>query len=197
MPNTTARYTGLAGAPDCDTFLELTDDAIPVGEWVSKVSYSSCGAVATFSGTTRDNFEGKGVVELFYEAYDEMALKEMKKIADSVREKWEDVKGIVVVHRKGLVPVCEASVVIVVSSPHRVASMAAVRFIIDTLKTTVPIWKKEIYDAGIPSWKQNVEFLNSNVVKGSTQAEAALSQRRWSFGLLCAGLFGAVLLKQQ
>eukprot|EP01059_Diplonema_ambulator_P033422 TRINITY_DN6975_c0_g4_i5.p1 TRINITY_DN6975_c0_g4~~TRINITY_DN6975_c0_g4_i5.p1 ORF type:complete len:204 (+),score=36.67 TRINITY_DN6975_c0_g4_i5:62-613(+) len=169
---------------DHETILQLTDDKIPLGDLVERVSYASCGAVATFSGTTRDNFGGKEVVELFYEAYDEMALKEMAKIAAAVRAKWEDVRGIVIVHRKGLVPVKEASVVIVVSSPHRGASMDAVKFIINTLKETVPIWKKEIYSSGLPSWKQNAEFLTSDVMTSRQNTQRS----NWGLCVAAAGV---------
>ena len=102
------------------TYLSLVDDAICLEKIFDVVALPSCGAVASFCGTTRDNFAGKDVVELFYESYDEMALKEMQKIADSVRSRWPDVRGVAIVHRKGLVPVKQSSVVIAISSPHRV-----------------------------------------------------------------------------
>eukprot|EP01061_Rhynchopus_euleeides_P012563 TRINITY_DN22246_c0_g1_i2.p2 TRINITY_DN22246_c0_g1~~TRINITY_DN22246_c0_g1_i2.p2 ORF type:complete len:197 (+),score=61.97 TRINITY_DN22246_c0_g1_i2:140-730(+) len=150
----------------CVTYLSIVDDVIGLEHLFHLVALPSCGAVASFCGTTRDNFDGKEVVELFYESYDEMALKEMGKIASAARHRWPDVKGIAIVHRKGLVPVKESSVVIAISSPHRVSSMEAVRFCIDTLKESVPIWKKEIYREGIPGWKQNSEFLASEVMRG-------------------------------
>ncbi|MGH0169417.1 UNVERIFIED_CONTAM: hypothetical protein FKN15_073506 [Acipenser sinensis] len=94
------------------------------------------------SGITRNSFEGKKVVELEYEAYIPMAQSEMKKICWDVRRKWPSVKHIAIHHRLGVVPVSEASVIIAISSPHRSESLEAVKYCIDTLKATVPIWKK-------------------------------------------------------
>ena len=102
---------------------------------------------------TRDNFEGRRVLKLEYEAYPEMAVAEMKKIGNEIVQKWPDVR-IAMIHTLGIVPVGEASVVIAVSSPHRDAAYAASRHGIDTLKARVPIWKKEIYQDG-ESWKAN------------------------------------------
>ncbi|RXM94448.1 Molybdopterin synthase catalytic subunit [Acipenser ruthenus] len=93
-------------------------------------------------GITRNSFEGKKVVELEYEAYIPMAQSEMKKICWDVRRKWPSVKHIAIHHRLGVVPVSEASVIIAISSPHRSESLEAVKYCIDTLKATVPIWKK-------------------------------------------------------
>ena len=123
-----------------------------------QVGSPRAGAVATFSGTTRDNFEGKQVVRLEYECYEEMAMKEMRKICQEIRKRWK-VERVSITHRLGLCPVGEASVVIAVSSAHRAEALEGVSFAINTLKAKVPIWKKEVY-AGRdePSWKQNVEF---------------------------------------
>lgn len=116
-----------------------------------------CGAVSLFIGVTRDHFQGKGVVSLEYEAYQPMAEKELEALAAEIRNKWPGVKHVVLQHRLGLVPVTEASVIVCVSSPHRSESLSAVAFGIDTLKARVPIWKREIYDDGSKSWKENSE----------------------------------------
>lgn len=93
-----------------------------------------------------------------YEAYEPMALKVMSQICLEMREKWLDIKHIAIYHRLGLVPTKEASVIIGVSSPHRVTSLDAVAFGIDELKKKVPIWKKEIYEGDMKSeWKENKE----------------------------------------
>ncbi|XP_034941027.1 molybdopterin synthase catalytic subunit isoform X2 [Chelonus insularis] len=97
------------------------------------------------------------VLKLEYEAYEPMALKELKNICDKIREKW-DVKHIAIFHRLGEVPVCESSVIIAISSAHRQESLQAVQFTIDTLKSNVPIWKKEIYDTEESAWKENKEY---------------------------------------
>ena len=149
-------------------YFNITDKKLDVEELIAKVTLPSCGAVTTFCGTTRDNFEGKDVIELHYESYDEMAYKEMKRIALETRKKWKDVGAIAISHRTGIVPVCESSVVICISSPHRGTSIEAVHFAINTLKKSVPIWKKEIYAEGAPDWKRNAEFMNSSLIKGKS-----------------------------
>ncbi|XP_047536724.1 molybdopterin synthase catalytic subunit [Vanessa atalanta] len=137
--------------------LKLTVDKLSVDAVSDLVVDDSCGAVSLFVGTTRDNFDGKKVLRLEYEAYESMALKSMKSICDDVRNKWPAVHGIAIYHRLGNVPCREASVVIAVSSPHRRDSLDAVSYCIDQLKSNVPIWKKEIYEGAEPVWKENVE----------------------------------------
>ena len=87
---------------------------------------------------------GRKVVRLEYEAYDSMALKEMQLICDRIREKWPETKHIAIWHRLGSVDIQESSIIIAISSPHRRDSLQAVNFAIDTVKETVPIWKKVI-----------------------------------------------------
>uniref|UniRef100_A0A7S2TT23 Molybdopterin synthase catalytic subunit n=1 Tax=Lotharella oceanica TaxID=641309 RepID=A0A7S2TT23_9EUKA len=115
-----------------------------------------CGAIATFVGTTRNNFDGKIVTMLSYEAYAPMAMKQLSLISNQIRKKWP-VKKIAILHRLGVCPVGEASVIIAISSPHRKAALEACHWAIDTLKAQVPIWKKEHYQDG-STWKQNKEF---------------------------------------
>lgn len=98
------------------------------------------------------------VISLEYEAYENMALKEMGKICTELRVRWPSLKHIVIYHRLGIVPVSEVSVVIAASAPHRVAALESVNFAIDQLKSRVPIWKKEVYEKDlIGEWKANVE----------------------------------------
>ncbi|KAK1148006.1 molybdopterin synthase catalytic subunit-like isoform X1 [Acipenser oxyrinchus oxyrinchus] len=137
--------------------VKLTHDKLSTEEVSASVVCPSCGAVSLFIGITRNSFEGKKVVELEYEAYIPMAQSEMKKICWDVRLKWPSVKHIAIHHRLGVVPVSEASVIIAISSPHRSESLEAVKYCIDTLKATVPIWKKEIYETEDCSWKENKE----------------------------------------
>ncbi|XP_041969507.1 molybdopterin synthase catalytic subunit [Aricia agestis] len=141
--------------------LKLTVDKLSVESISDLVVDDSCGAVSIFVGTTRDNFEGKKVVHLEYEAYESMALKAMKVICEDARRKWPAVHGIAIYHRLGNVPCREASVVIAVSSPHRRDSLDAVAFCIDQLKANVPIWKKEVYDGEEPAWKENFECVQA------------------------------------
>ncbi|XP_019496992.1 PREDICTED: molybdopterin synthase catalytic subunit isoform X2 [Hipposideros armiger] len=121
--------------------IKFTAEKLSVDEVSQLVTSPLCGAISLFVGTTRNNFEGKKVISLEYEAYLPMAENEVRKICSNLRQKWP-VKHIAVFHRLGLVPVSEASVIIAVSSAHRAASLEAVSYAIDTLKANVPIWKK-------------------------------------------------------
>ncbi|CAM4669398.1 unnamed protein product [Lepidochelys kempii] len=143
-------------------FIKLNCEKLSADEVSELVISPCCGAVSLFIGTTRNNFEGKKVIHLEYEAYSSMAEAEIKKICRDVRQKWPSIKHIAVHHRLGLVPVTEASVIVAVSSPHRVASLEAVQYCINTLKATVPIWKKEIYEQEY-SWKENKECFWADV----------------------------------
>lgn len=124
-----------------------------------RVVHSSCGAVVVFTGTTREHNRGQEVVRLDYEAYGAMACSEMAEIFRACSERYgppsrsEGDPGelrlrMLVLHRTGSVAVGEASVIVAVASPHRDAAFAAARFLIDELKTRVPLWKKEIYADG-------------------------------------------------
>ncbi|XP_041519606.1 molybdopterin synthase catalytic subunit isoform X2 [Microtus oregoni] len=134
----------------------LTAEKLSVDEVSQLVISPQCGAVSLFVGTTRNNFEGKKVTSLEYEAYLPMAENEIRKICLDIRQKWP-VRHIAVFHRLGLVPVSEASTIIAVSSAHRAASLEAMSYAIDSLKAKVPIWKKEIYEEPASSWKRNKE----------------------------------------
>uniref|UniRef100_A0A8C8R700 Molybdopterin synthase catalytic subunit n=1 Tax=Pelusios castaneus TaxID=367368 RepID=A0A8C8R700_9SAUR len=142
-------------------FIKLNYEKLSTDEVSELVISPFCGAVSLFIGTTRNNFEGKKVIHLEYEAYAPMAETEMKKICRDIRQKWPSVKHIAMHHRLGLVPVAEASVIVGISSPHRVESLEAVQYCINTLKATVPIWKKEIYEEE-HSWKENKECFWTN-----------------------------------
>eukprot|EP01118_Nematostelium_gracile_P012637 TRINITY_DN4647_c0_g1_i1.p1 TRINITY_DN4647_c0_g1~~TRINITY_DN4647_c0_g1_i1.p1 ORF type:complete len:155 (-),score=41.05 TRINITY_DN4647_c0_g1_i1:70-534(-) len=144
-------------------YVEISKTELDLKKISDLVADPSAGAISTFSGTTRNYFEGKKVVSLSYEAYDPMALKEMQKICTVVRSKWQ-VIGVAIFHRIGLVPIGESSVIIAVSSAHRKESLEAVQFAIDELKAKVPIWKRELYDDNTSSWKENKECCFSHHV---------------------------------
>ena len=138
--------------PDVDTWLALTEEPLPVGAAADWVVRSDCGAVVVFSGTARDHAAGrKGVDRLEYEAYEEQVVARFGDIADEIRARWPDVGRIALLHRVGVVPIAESSVVVAVSSPHRPAAFEAARFGIDSLKATAPIWKRERWADG-ESW---------------------------------------------
>ena len=119
----------------------------------------SCGAVATFVGTTRNNFNGKIVKKLSYEGYVPMAEKELRKLCDDTSQKFCGVKRIAAVHILGDCPVGKPSVILAASSPHRRESIRSIEYLIDELKARIPIWKLEVYEGDEESvWKENVEW---------------------------------------
>ena len=134
---------------------ELSEGEIDVCAVENAVRHSGAGAVLTFRGDTREDFDGRRVVRLEYEAYPEMAVPQMEAIGRAVAERWPSAR-VAMAHRLGVVPVGETSVVISVTAPHRDACYAASRFAIDTLKSQVPIWKKEVYEDG-SIWRDNQE----------------------------------------
>lgn len=137
--------------------VKLTYDKLSTEAVSEAVACPSCGAISIFIGTTRNSFQGKKVLQLEYEAYEPMAQSELRKIYGDIRTRWPTIRHICVHHRLGVVPVTEASVIIAISSPHREDSLRAVHYCIDTLKASVPIWKKEIYDTDESCWKENKE----------------------------------------
>lgn len=135
-----------------DDWLGLTEEDLPVGVALDWAGLPSCGAVVLFSGNVRDHAPGRNGVELLeYEAYEEHVVSRLADIAASMRASWPALGRVVLLHRVGVVPVGASSVVVVASSPHRPESFAAARFGIDTLKATVPIWKRETWSDG-ESW---------------------------------------------
>jgi molybdopterin synthase catalytic subunit len=125
----------------------VTNDPIDLAELVRYVGDPEAGAIVPFIGTTRNNNEGRKVIALDYEAYPEMAEKELARIGADAAKRWP-ICRMAIVHRLGPVRIGEASVIIVVSSAHRDAAFAASRFAIEEIKKTVPIWKKEVYEGG-------------------------------------------------
>jgi molybdopterin synthase catalytic subunit len=126
---------------------KIIEQPIDAAAVTAAVADPKSGAIVTFIGTTRDHNDGRSVTRLEYEAYPEMALTEMRKIGATAMERWP-IARIAIVHRIGVVPIGEASVVIAVASAHRVAAFEACHFAIDRLKEVVPIWKKEHFDGG-------------------------------------------------
>ncbi|HEX2491198.1 MAG TPA: molybdenum cofactor biosynthesis protein MoaE [Blastocatellia bacterium] len=127
---------------------EITREPIDKPGLEKRLLTGAAGAVVTFDGVVRDNTRGRRVVSLQYEAYEPMAVKEMRRIGAEIRERWPDVERIGVIHRFGPLEISESSVVIVITSPHRHIAFEACRYAIDRLKQTVPIWKKEIFEDG-------------------------------------------------
>ena len=126
---------------------DVTIAPIDVRELEAAVVHAGAGAICTFSGIVRDNSRGQTVTHLDYEAYAEMAEDVMVKLAADLEGRY-DLCGVAIHHRIGQVEIGEASVVIAVSAPHRQDALAACKDAIDTLKETVPLWKKEVYEGG-------------------------------------------------
>lgn len=125
----------------------ITADPIDAAALLAAVGDPAAGGTTLFVGTTRNENEGRVVERLEYEAYEAMAIDEMRRIGDDIARRWS-VVAVAMVHRVGVVPVGEASVAVAVAAAHREEAFAACRYGIDTLKATVPIWKKEYYLGG-------------------------------------------------
>lgn len=125
----------------------IVEQPIDAEEVTRAAANPAAGAIATFLGVTRNHNDGRQVTGLEYEAYPDMAVREMERIGAEARRRWE-IHEIAIVHRIGKVPIGEASVVIAVSSSHRRAAFEACHFAIDRLKEIVPIWKKEYFEGG-------------------------------------------------
>lgn len=130
-----------------DALVRLQRDVIDVPAVVDEVRNGADGAMVTFDGVVRNNTRGRVTLHLDYESYEEMALAQMKSLREEALEKFA-VREVAIVHRLGRLVVGETSVLIVVASAHRAAAFEACRHVIDTLKKTVPIWKREQFADG-------------------------------------------------
>ena len=137
----------LHGAPD---WVDVLDGPLPVDRALSWATVPSCGAVVTFCGTVRDHSEGRpGVTSLEYEIFAEEAVPRLGAVAASARGRWSDLGRLVILHRTGRLDVGETSVAVVASAAHRGEAFDAARYCIDTLKRTVPVWKRETWAGGV------------------------------------------------
>lgn len=127
--------------------IELVREPIDSCRLQREIKAGADGAVCVFDGIVRDNTRGRRTLHLDYEAYEEMAMAEMRRLAEDGVARF-GVRDVTIVHRLGRLTVGETSVLIVVASAHRAAAFEACRWIIDTLKRTVPIWKKEQFEDG-------------------------------------------------
>jgi molybdopterin synthase catalytic subunit/molybdopterin converting factor small subunit len=125
----------------------LTDKPLSLDAAVEEVRDAGAGAIATFTGTVRNESRGRDVRYLEYDAYDEMAADVMSQLAAELKERYA-VHEIAIHHRTGRIEIGDASVVIAVSAPHRQDALAACKDAIDRLKEIVPVWKKEVYEGG-------------------------------------------------
>jgi molybdopterin synthase catalytic subunit len=127
--------------------IQISSEKLNLQECYDFVQDLTCGGIALFVGTVRNNTKGKNVVRLDFSSYRPMAVKELNKIARSAMEKY-GIKKIAIHHAEGKLKIGDIPVVIAVSSAHRQFAFEACQYAIDTLKETVPIWKKECFDDG-------------------------------------------------
>lgn len=130
-----------------NTSIHITSEKLNLQECYNFVADPSCGGIAVFVGTVRNDTQNKTVTQLDFSTYKPMAIKEMEKIAKMALEKF-DIKKIAIHHAEGMLQIEDIPVIITVSSKHRQASFDACQYAIDTLKETVPIWKKEYFTNG-------------------------------------------------
>ena len=135
----------------------LIEEIIDINKYYNLAIDPICGAITMFSGTTRDYFIDNGikktVTKLSYESYNDMVFNELKRIEDEIRKQW-NIKNFIFVHRLGEVPITESSILLVVSSSHRQDSLQAIDYAINTIKKTLPIFKKEHYSDNSSIWKE-------------------------------------------
>ena len=131
--------------------MHITSGPILLDKFFCFVPDVSCGALASFVGLVRDHDHGRCVKELYYECYQSMAEKIIDRLIEEAHEKW-GIGDARVLHRVGRLDIGQAAVVIAVSAAHREEALAAVRFLIEQIKSRVPIWKKQIFENGENEW---------------------------------------------
>jgi MoaE-MoaD fusion protein len=135
------------GASEEDPLVKIVREKIVPHEIVPRLERPEDGAIVIFDGIVRNHSRGRRTLYLDYHAYEEMALKQMRSLAEDARKRFA-VRQVAIIHRLGKLEIGESSVLIVVCSAHRAAAFDACRFLIDSLKKTVPIWKKEYFEDG-------------------------------------------------
>ncbi len=127
--------------------IKISAEPLQIQSSIDWVISPETGGINVFIGTVRNTTKERKVIRLEFEAYEQMALEEMKKIAEDVLKKWA-VQKILIHHRTGILQLGEVPVVIAVAAAHRDAAFDACRYTINTLKQTIPIWKKEVFEDG-------------------------------------------------
>lgn len=130
-----------------EPLIQITHEPLDRNALLASITHPRVGGIVVFEGVVRDNARGKQVRYLEYDVYPEMAIQQIRAIITEAEKRW-GVDRVAVAHRIGRLEIGETSVVVVVATPHRAEAFDACRYIIDTLKTTVPIWKKEVATNG-------------------------------------------------
>jgi molybdopterin synthase catalytic subunit len=159
---------------ESDGHVRIVREPIATQATLAALKRSEDGAAVVFEGVVRDNTRGRRTLYLDYEAYEAMALKQMEGLASEARERFA-VRAISIIHRLGRLEIGETSVLIAVASAHRDAGFEACRWIIDTLKKTVPIWKKEYFEDGAV-WADGEAFPEEIQRPGDTEEPKAASK---------------------
>ena len=150
-----------------DDWVALTSGPLPAADALEWVGRERCGGVVGFFGVVRDHAEGRdGVTAVDYEAYEEQVVPRLQELAAAARARVPGIGRIVLWHRTGRLAVGETSVAVVVSTPHRAEAFEASRYLIDTLKETVPIWKQEHWEGG-SGWSPSARPIRSVGEAGS------------------------------
>lgn len=133
-----------------DDWVGLSADPLPVEAALAWAARPDCGAQVLFTGMVRDHAEGRsGVSSLEYEAYEEQATPRLTAIAEEARRRWPRLGPLVLLHRTGLLSVGDCAVIVVATAPHRDDAFEAAKWAIDTIKSSVPIWKRETWADGV------------------------------------------------
>lgn len=140
-------HTRRSGTSILEPLIQITREPLDRNALIASVTDPGTGGIVVFEGVVRDNARGKQIRYLEYDVYPEMAVQQIREILAEAESRWH-VHRVAVAHRIGRLEIGEASVIIVVATPHRSEAFEACRYIIDTLKTTVPIWKKEVATNG-------------------------------------------------
>jgi molybdopterin synthase catalytic subunit len=136
-------------------WVSVTPSTLSLDALTSWATRPNCGAVVTFSGVVRDNSSAReNVIALEYETSTDMAEKRIHQVIDEARVRWPSLEAVAIHHRIGRVALSEATVIVAVSSPHRGDAFDAARYCIDTLKVSVPMWKREIWQGG-SAWSED------------------------------------------
>lgn len=142
--------------PPGDDWVALSNESLPLGRASEWAITSRCGALVTFAGTVRDHAPGRpGVEFLEYEAYEEHVVPRLQAVVDEARRRWPTLGRVVALHRTGRLELEEIAVIVAATSPSRPEAFEAARFLIDTVKSTVPIWKHETWDGG-SEWSDGI-----------------------------------------
>ena len=159
--------------PDGDTWVGLSAAPLPVAEATAWAVRPDCGGLVLFSGTARDHAEGRpGVEKMEYEAYESQVVPRLEAVAAEARVRWPELGRLALLHRVGVLEVGDSAVVVVATAPHREEAFAAARFCIDTLKRSVPIWKRETWSGG-ESWGLEAQHLvDADQVPGAGRRES-------------------------